>query len=127
MSIWGSGKPLREFLHVDDLADAIIFVLKNIDSNDIYDLDISHVNVGSGEEISIKDLAEMISKIVGFNGELEYDISKPDGTPRKLLDNSFLFGKGWYPKIPLNEGIKNLYTWYKKILMIIFKFFCTNY
>ena len=114
VSIWGTGKPLREFLHVDDLADAALFILENIDSPEIYGLDISHVNVGSGEEISIKDLAEMICKIVGYNGKLEYDFSKPDGTPRKLLDNSFLFDRGWYPKIPLNEGIKNLYIWYKK-------------
>jgi len=114
VSIWGTGKPLREFLHVDDLADAMVFVLKNIDSNDIYDLNISHINIGSGEEISIKDLARMISKVVGFNGQLDFDISKPDGTPRKLLDNSFLFGKGWYPKITLNQGIKSLYMWYKR-------------
>ncbi len=114
VTIWGTGKPLREFLHVDDLADAAIFILQNIDSKDIYGLGISHVNVGSGEELSIKDLAAIISNIVGFSGDLEYDISKPDGTPRKLLDNSFLFGKGWYPKISLNEGIKNLYTWYKR-------------
>tara|TARA_A100001011_G_scaffold298041_1_gene310907 strand:- start:2163 stop:3116 length:954 start_codon:yes stop_codon:yes gene_type:complete len=114
VSIWGTGKPLREFLHVDDLADAMVFVLKNIDSNDIYDLNISHINIGSGEEISIKDLARMISKVVGFNGQLDFDISKPDGTPRKLLDNSFLFGKGWYPKITLNQGIKSLYMWYRR-------------
>ena len=85
-----------------------------IDQRNIYDLNISHINVGSGEEFSIKDLARIISKVVGFNGQLDFDTSKPDGTPRKLLDNSFLFGKGWYPKIPLNQGIKNLYTWYKR-------------
>jgi len=104
VSIWGTGKPLREFLHVDDLADAIIFVLQNIDSGDIYDLDISHINVGSGEEISIKDLAVMISKIVEYTGELEFDILKPDGTPRKLLENSFLSNRGWSPKISLNAS-----------------------
>lgn len=114
VSIWGTGNPLREFLHVDDLADAVVFTLKNIDSLDIYGLNISHINVGSGEEISIKDLAEIISKIVGYNGKLEYDISKPDGTPRKLLDNSFLFERGWRPKISLNQGIKSLYMWYKR-------------
>tara|TARA_S200000501_G_C20795018_1_gene731360 strand:+ start:528 stop:1295 length:768 start_codon:yes stop_codon:yes gene_type:complete len=114
VSIWGTGNPLREFLHVDDLADAAVFTLENIDSSDIYGLNISHVNVGSGEEISIKNLAAMISDIVGYNGECEYDISKPDGTPRKLLDNSFLSNKGWHPKISLTDGIKNLYKWYKK-------------
>ncbi len=113
VSIWGTGDPLREFLHVDDLADAIIFVLQSIESVDVYDLGISHVNVGSGEEISIKDLAVMISEIIGYSGELEFDISKPDGTPRKLLDNSFLSNRGWRPKISLKEGIEKLYLWYK--------------
>ncbi|MFL6541334.1 MAG: GDP-L-fucose synthase family protein [Chthoniobacterales bacterium] len=103
--VWGSGKPRREFLHVDDMADACLFLLKNYDSPEI-------INVGCGEDISIRDLAELVCDVVGFEGELTFDASKPDGTPRKLLDISKLKSLGWEPKIPLREGIASTYEWF---------------
>ena len=103
--MWGSGKPRREFLHVDDLASACLFLLQNYDSPEI-------INVGWGEDISIRELAELICEIVGFDGELAWDTSKPDGTPRKLLDVSKLRNLGWQPSITLREGIAGTYKWF---------------
>ena len=103
--IWGTGTPRREFLHVDDLADACFFLLENYD-------DPAIVNIGCGEDITIRELAETVCEVVGFEGSLEFDTSKPDGTPRKLLDMSKLFGMGWRPKIPLREGIAGAYQWF---------------
>lgn len=103
VNLWGSGKPLREFLHVDDLASAVQFSLEN-------QIDYSVMNVGSGDEISIKNLAEMIQHIVGYNGEIIWDDTKPDGTPRKLLDSSKIENLGWKPRISLRHGIKELYA-----------------
>jgi GDP-L-fucose synthase len=97
--IWGTGTPMREFLHVDDLADACFYLLQNYDEGGL-------VNIGYGSDISIKNLAIMIAEIIEFNGELIFDINKPDGTFRKLMDSGKLNGKGWTPKIVLNEGIK---------------------
>src|SRR2546421_906064 len=94
--VWGSGKPRREFLHVDDLASACLFLLEKYDSPEI-------INVGCGEDISIRELAELICEVVGFDGELAWDTTKPDGTPRKLLDTSKLNNLGWRPAIPLRE------------------------
>tara|TARA_Y100000748_G_scaffold57889_1_gene46184 strand:- start:116 stop:835 length:720 start_codon:yes stop_codon:yes gene_type:complete len=103
--IWGSGKPLREFLYVDDLANAIEFlILENIQE----DL----LNIGSGEEISIKDLAIEISKIIDYKGEIEFDNSKPDGNPRKLLDSSKINKIGWSHKVNLEDGLRKTYSWY---------------
>jgi len=102
VTVWGSGRPLREFCHVDDLADALVFLSRNYSGE-------LHVNVGSGEEVSIRQLAEMIREIVGFGGRLEFDTTKPDGTPRKLADVSRLTGMGWRAKIPLREGLER--TW----------------
>ncbi len=102
VEIWGSGKPLREFLHVDDLAEACLFLMKNYN-------EAGHVNVGSGSEIAIKDLALLIKDIVRFDGELKLDASKPDGTPRKLMDNGKINSLGWSPKISLEEGVRNVY------------------
>tara|TARA_Y100001980_G_C14543700_1_gene322541 strand:- start:165 stop:974 length:810 start_codon:yes stop_codon:yes gene_type:complete len=110
--IWGSGNPLREFLHVDDLSDAILFIMKNVSVEEIYNQGISHINVGSGEELSIHELALMIKKVVGYKGKINFDKSKPDGTPRKLLDTSIMNKKGWMPKIKLKKGIKDLYSSY---------------
>ena len=106
--LWGSGTPLREFLHVDDLAQAVILNLSLESSNSIY-------NVGSSEEISIKNLAIKIQKIIGYKGEIIWDQSKPDGTPRKLLNSSFISQLGWKPKINLDEGIKMTYKDFLKI------------
>jgi len=103
--IWGTGSPLREFLFVEDIADALLYLMNNYSES-------SHINVGTGEDISIKDLALLIKDIVGFNGELEFDTSKPDGTPRKLLDVSKLKNIGWKPRYSLKEGIKLTYKWF---------------
>jgi|TARA_R100000049_G_C1955972_1_gene110877 GDP-L-fucose synthase len=100
--IWGSGKPLREFLHVDDLADAAIFLMRNYS-------DEMHVNVGSGEELSIFELAELVSEVVGYKGSISRDLTKPDGTPRKLMDGQKLRNMGWRPHIRLREGVDQAY------------------
>ncbi|PYJ68959.1 MAG: GDP-fucose synthetase, partial [Verrucomicrobia bacterium] len=103
--VWGTGKPRREFLHVDDLASACLLLLEKYDSPEL-------INVGCGEDISIRELAELICDLVGFDGELAWDTTKPDGTPRKLLDVAKLCGLGWRPIIPLREGIAQTYEWF---------------
>jgi len=103
--VWGSGKPRREFLHVDDLASACVLLLQEYDSPEI-------INVGFGEDISIRELAELICDVVAFDGELIWDKNKPDGTPRKLLDVTKLRALGWKPSIPLREGIARTYEWF---------------
>jgi len=105
--MWGTGKPRREFLHVDDLADACIYLLNNYEDSEI-------VNIGTGEDIEIIELANLIKKAVGFQGEIKNDLTKPDGTPRKLLAVSKLHSLGWKHKIPLEEGIKTTYDWFLK-------------
>jgi GDP-L-fucose synthase len=105
--VWGSGKPRREFLHVDDLAAACVFLLQKYDDPEI-------INVGTGEDVSIRELAELICEIVGFEGELAWDANKPDGTPRKLLDISKIRRLGWSPSISLREGIARTYEWFLK-------------
>ncbi len=112
VEIWGSGKPLREFMYVDDLASAVVFVLENVEADDIYGLGISQLNVGTGKDISIKETAEMIGDIVGFTGEIVHDTEKPDGTPRKLLDVSRLADLGWRYTTELREGLESTYKWY---------------
>jgi GDP-L-fucose synthase len=107
VTLWGSGSPRREFLHADDLGRACLFLLEN------YNDDIA-INVGVGEDVSIKDLAELIKRIVGFQGTVEWDSSKPDGTPRKLLDVSRIHALGWKSSISLEEGIRATYNWYVK-------------
>lgn len=106
VEIWGTGTPKREFLHVDDLADAVIYLMQNHNAKDIGDF----VNIGSGKDITIQELAEIIKEIAGFKGSIIYDTSKPDGTPRKLLDVSKLTRLGWKSKISLQEGIKKVYN-----------------
>lgn len=103
--VWGTGQPRREFLHVDDLADACLFLMREYDAEEI-------VNVGVGEDISIRELAEMIASVVGYGGRLVFDASKPDGTPRKLLDVSRISAMGWRPTIGLREGIEQAYLWF---------------
>ncbi len=105
MVVWGTGEPRREFLYVDDLADAILFLLERYDSPEI-------INVGCGEDITVRALAKMICEVVGFAGELEWDRTQPDGTPRKLLDVSRITELGWKPKIPLRDGIARTYEWF---------------
>ena len=106
LTVWGTGKPRREFLHVDDLASACLLLLEKYDSPEI-------INVGYGEDISIRELAELICDVVGFDGELAWDATKPDGTPRKLLDVTRLCALGWKPAIPLREGIARTYEWFR--------------
>ena len=105
LTIWGSGSPRREFLHVDDAADAIVHLLKTYSA-------AKHVNVGSGQDVTILKLAELVSDVVGFTGTIVTDPSKPDGTPRKLMDVSRLFDSGWRPKYGLKEGLRKTYAWY---------------
>ena len=106
--VWGTGTPRREFLHVDDMADACVYLMENYNASDIGEF----VNIGLGEDVTIKELAELIGEIVGYNGEIVYDIKKPDGTPQKLLDISRLHGLGWEARISLGDGIKQAYEWY---------------
>lgn len=105
VTLWGSGTPMREFLHVDDMADAVVFALENQFQDNLY-------NVGTGTDLTIKELAELIQKIVGHQGEIIWDSSKPDGTPRKLMDVSKMTQAGWKAKIGLEEGIKSTYQWF---------------
>lgn len=107
VEMWGTGAPYREFLLVDDLADAAVFLMKNYDSPEI-------INVGTGKDITIKDLGSLIKEIVGYTGDIKFDTSKPDGTPKKQLDISRLLDLDWKPKTSLRDGIKQTYEWYVK-------------
>ena len=103
--LWGTGAPRREFLHVDDLAAASVFLMNNYDKSEI-------INIGWGKDQTILELAELIAKVVDYMGDIKWDNSKPDGTPRKLLDVSRLTGLGWQPSIELEDGIRSVYRWY---------------
>lgn len=105
VEVWGSGKPLREFLYVDDMADACVFLMENYNEE-------QHVNIGTGEEISIGDLSKLIKRTTGFQGNIKFDSTKPDGTPRKLTDVTKLHNLGWHHKVSLEEGIKRSYEWF---------------
>jgi GDP-L-fucose synthase len=109
ITVWGTGTPRREFLHTTDLAEACLFLLEHYNEPDL-------VNIGCGEDVTIRELAETVCDVLGFNGSLEFDASKPDGTPRKLLDISKIKSLGWSPKISLRDGIADAYRW-----------FCENY
>jgi len=108
MTLWGTGSPMREFLHADDLAEACLFLMKNYNESEL-------VNIGTGEDVTIKNLAALVKQIIGFQGEIIWDSSKPDGTPRKLMDVSKLHGLGWHHKIALEEGIKLAYQDFLKL------------
>lgn len=114
VELWGTGSPFREFLFVDDLADAVYFLINKINASDLYENNISHLNVGTGVDLSIADLALMIQQIIGYGGKIVFDTSKPDGTPRKLLDVSRLHKLGWRHTTSLEEGIKKTYEWFVK-------------
>jgi GDP-L-fucose synthase len=105
MVVWGSGTPRREFLHVDDLADACLYLMRHYDEEGL-------LNIGWGEDVSIRELADMIARVVGFGGALSFDASRPDGTPRKLLDTTRLSALGWKPRIALDAGLRTTYEWY---------------
>lgn len=113
VEIWGSGKPLREFLYVDDLTDAILFCLENINAESIYSSGISHLNCGSEDEVSIRELLENIKQTIGYEGNVIFDSSKPDGTFRKKMDNSRIKDLGYSQKHTLKEGLKETYKWYQ--------------
>ena len=112
VELWGTGKPLREFMYVDDLADAIFYLMEKIEAKDLYEKGLTHINIGTGEDLTIAELAELIKKIVGFTGGIVYDTTKPDGTPRKLMDVSRLHNLGWNHKTSLEEGIEKTYKWF---------------
>lgn len=107
VTMWGTGSARREFLHVDDLAEATLFLMENYNDSDI-------INIGTGEDVTIKELAEKIKDVVGYEGEIIWDTTKPDGTPRKLLDVSKLRALGWKHSTPLDEGISSIYEWFKE-------------
>ncbi len=107
VELWGTGSPLREFLYVDDMADACVFLLENYDGEE-------HVNIGTGKELSIRELADLVKKTVGYEGEIVWNSSMPDGTPRKLCDVSKLHSLGFYHKVELEEGVKLAYDWFKE-------------
>jgi GDP-L-fucose synthase len=107
VTVWGTGTPRREFLHVNDLADAAVFLMREYDSPEI-------VNVGTGVDISIRELMEMICRVAGYRGEIVFDSSRPDGTPRKLLDVSKLTALGWKPSVALEDGVLDTWQWYRQ-------------
>jgi len=114
--IWGTGKPMREFLYVEDFADAIIFMMENVEAKDLYEKGISHINIGSGKDLSINELAGIIADVIGFKGKILHDESKPDGTPRKLMDVSRINNLGWKYKTELHDGLVKTYKWFKENL-----------
>jgi GDP-L-fucose synthase len=113
VELWGTGSPMREFMHVDDMAAACIHLLETLEAETLYEkLGKTHVNIGTGVEISIANLAAMVAEIIGFKGKIRYDTSKPDGTPRKLMDSSLLKKLGFKAKITLEDGIRKAYAWF---------------
>lgn len=119
VKLWGTGEPFREFLYVDELADACLFLMENFDAQGIanYESRVTDyfINIGTGEDLTIRELANLVAEVVGFRGEVLWDTSKPDGTPRKLLDVSKIKSLGWQPKITLKEGIRRTYEWYRSL------------
>ena len=114
VSLWGTGTPHREFLHVDDMADASVFIM-NLDKDRYYksiESMVSHINVGTGEDLSIAEVAELVANITGYNGKIIWDKSMPDGTPKKLMDVSKLENLGWKSKISLEMGLKSTFEWF---------------
>jgi GDP-L-fucose synthase len=114
VTLWGTGTPKREFLYVEDLADALYYLIEKIEAKDLYENGLTHINIGTGEDLTIAELAQIVKKITGFEGEIKYDSTKPDGTPRKLLDVTRLHKLGWKHKTELEEGIRLAYDWFLK-------------
>ncbi|WP_183308268.1 GDP-L-fucose synthase family protein [Dysgonomonas hofstadii] len=124
VELWGSGKPMREFLWSDEMGDATVFVMESVNFLDLTDvikgkeIRNTHINIGTGVEISIKDVAELIKRIIGFSGELWFNIEKPDGTMRKLSDVTKLHSLGWRHKVDIEEGVTRMYEWYNKYILL---------
>lgn len=114
VEVWGTGKPKREFLYVEDLADAVFFLMNNIEARNLYENNLTHINVGTGIDLSISELVDIIAEVIGYKGKIIYNSTKPDGTPRKLLDVTRLHNLGWMHKTNLKEGIYKTYEWYLK-------------
>ncbi len=114
VEVWGSGSPRREFMHVDDLAEAIVFLTENHEADAVYAKGVSHFNLGTGSDIKIRELAGIMKEIVGFKGEIRFNPTKPDGTPRKLLDVSRINTLGWHSTIGLADGLRSTYEWFVK-------------
>jgi GDP-L-fucose synthase len=114
VTLWGTGTPYREFLYVEDLADAMVHLIESVNAADFYGNGYTHVNIGTGKDLSIADLAALVAKVVGFEGKIEYDSSKPDGTPKKLLDVSRMSALGWTYKTELEDGLHLAYNWFKE-------------
>ena len=112
VTAWGTGEPMREFLYVDDLAEAVVFMMENVGAVDLYDKGISHLNVGSGQDLRISDLAERIRTVVGFEGVIKFDTSKPDGTPRKLMSVDRIEKLGWKHTTTIGDGLERTYRWF---------------
>lgn len=116
LKLWGTGKPMREFLWSEEMADACVFIMERVNFDDLKkgksEIRNCHINIGTGKEISIRDLASLVAKIVGYNGQIAFDASKPDGTMRKLTDVSKLHALGWHHHIEIDEGVKRMYDWY---------------
>ena len=112
VEVWGTGNPKREFLFVEDMADACVLVLQNLGAEELYSSGVTHINIGSGQDISIRELALTIGGVVGYEGEIKFDTTKPDGMPRKLLDVSRLEQFGWKSRVELKTGLKNTYQWH---------------
>ena len=112
VTVWGTGTPKREFLYVEDLADAIYYLMQKVDAKDLYEKGISHINIGVGEDLTISELADLVRECIGYKGQIKFDTSKPDGTPRKLMDVSRLHSLGWKHKTSLKEGIDKSYKWF---------------
>jgi GDP-L-fucose synthase len=114
VTLWGTGTPYREFLYVEDLADAMVHLIESVNAADFYGNGYTHVNIGTGKDLSIADLAKLVAKVVGFEGKIEYDSTKPDGTPKKLLDVSRMSALGWTYKTELEDGLHLAYNWFKE-------------
>jgi GDP-L-fucose synthase len=114
VNLWGTGTPYREFLYVEDLAEALIYLIEKVNAADFYGNGYTHVNIGTGKDLSIADLAKLVAKVIGFEGTIEYDSTKPDGTPKKLLDVSRMSALGWTYKTELEDGLRLAYNWFKE-------------
>ncbi len=113
VTVWGTGQAMREFMHVDDLADACVHLLEKVEAEEVYSDGVSQINIGTGSDVSIANLARIIADVVGYDGEIEFDLSKPDGTLKRVLDSGRLNRFGWKHKITLVDGLRNTYEWYK--------------